>query len=455
MRCSTLASSNRHSSTFSATSLKSAKFVPAPSKVAPSGYPRPGQASGCGESSESMARQQSLRGYPWPIEGIVRRYLVLGLRLGRHIDGIVDAYYGPPELTRLVEAEPLFAPEELAREAARLRVEAEGLDDRQRSRFLAAQLDGVAAAAERLAGEAVSYKEEVRRCYGIEVEWADDELLAEGLDALDRLVPGDGPLRERYQAWQRASELPTDALLRALDPVKDELRRRTQTLLGLPDGESAEVELVGNEPWLGFNYYLGRLRSRIAVNTDVPTLAYFVPTLLAHEIYPGHHTEHSWKEQLLVHGLDHLEESIFLIGTPQCLVSEGIASHALDALGPDAEPACEAVLAALGHGYDVDRARAVRSASRGLAAAYDNAGIMLHERHIDPGTVRQYVRRWTVETDERLDKKMEFLLHPVWRAYNSIYEAGERLVEAWTAGNPARFRRLLTEQLTPSDLRQA
>jgi hypothetical protein len=374
------------------------------------------------------------------------------LRLGRHIDGIVDAYYGPPELARQVEAEPVTAPRDLAREAARLREEADGFEDRQRSRFIAAQLDGVAATAERLAGETLSFKEEVRRCYGIEVEWVDDEQLSAGLDALDRLIPGDGPLQERYQAWQRASELPRDALLNALGPVKDELRRRTRSMFGLPDGESAEVELVANEPWLGFNYYLGGLRSRIAVNTDVPARADFVPTLIAHEMYPGHHTEHCSKEQLLVQGRGHLEESIFLISTPQCLISEGIASHALDALGPEAEPSCEAVLAGLGHGYDVQLSRAVRSALRRLAAADDNAGMMLHEQHIDPGTVRKYYRRWTVETDERIDKKMEFLLHPVWRAYSPIYEAGHRLVETWTAGDPARFRRLLTEQLIPSDL---
>lgn len=401
-----------------------------------------------------MARQQSLRGYPWPIDDIIRRYVLLGLRLARHIDGIVDAYYGPQELAQQVESEPRTAPNELAREATRLREEAGGLEDPRRSRYLAAQLDGVAAVAERLAGEALTYKEEVSRCYGIEVEWVDDDQLAEGLDALDRLLPGAGPLRERYLVWQRASELPTDVLLQALDPVKDELRRRTQLQFGLPAGESADVELVANQPWLGFNYYLGGLKSRIAVNTDVPTRADFVPTLVAHEIYPGHHTEHSWKEQLLVQDRDHIEESIFLIGTPQCLISEGIAGHALDALGPEAELACESVLAGLGHGYDVDLSRAVRRAQRLLAAADDNAGIMLHEQHIDPDTVKQYYRRWTVETEARIDKKMEFLLHPVWRAYSSIYEAGERLVEAWTAGDPPRFRRLLTEQMVPSDLTQ-
>ena len=36
------------------------------------------------------------------------RYLELGLRLGRHVDGLVDSYYGPPELkARALGIEPL------------------------------------------------------------------------------------------------------------------------------------------------------------------------------------------------------------------------------------------------------------------------------------------------------------------------------------------------------------
>jgi len=33
------------------------------------------------------------------------RYLELGLRLGKHVDGLVDAYYGPPEIKERVDAE--------------------------------------------------------------------------------------------------------------------------------------------------------------------------------------------------------------------------------------------------------------------------------------------------------------------------------------------------------------
>jgi hypothetical protein len=58
---------------------------------------------------------------------VATRYIELGLRMGRHIDGLVDAYYGPPELAQQVEAEEVHAPAKLAQDAAELR---ESIDDR-------------------------------------------------------------------------------------------------------------------------------------------------------------------------------------------------------------------------------------------------------------------------------------------------------------------------------------
>ena len=37
----------------------------------------------------------------------------MGLQVGRHVDGIVDAYYGPPELAAEVDAAPPVDPHEL------------------------------------------------------------------------------------------------------------------------------------------------------------------------------------------------------------------------------------------------------------------------------------------------------------------------------------------------------
>ena len=49
---------------------------------------------------------------------------------------------------------------------------------------------------------------------------------------------------------------------------------------------------------------------------------------LAHETYPGHHLEHALKERMLVEELGRLEASVLLINTPECLISEGLATSA-------------------------------------------------------------------------------------------------------------------------------
>lgn len=44
------------------------------------------------------------------------------------------------------------------------------------------------------------------------------------------------------------------------------------------------------------------------INVDLPVWSHRLPDLVAHELYPGHHTEHAWKEHALVRGRGILEE---------------------------------------------------------------------------------------------------------------------------------------------------
>jgi len=87
--------------------------------------------------------------------------------------------------------------------------------------------------------------------------------------------------------------------------------------------------VVTDKPWSGFNYYLGEYRSTVAVNADVKQLMSNLPRLVAHESYPGHHTEHCRKEVGLVNRKGQAEQTIFLVNTPQCLIAEGLADLAL------------------------------------------------------------------------------------------------------------------------------
>jgi hypothetical protein len=266
--------------------------------------------------------------------GIVDRYLELGLRLGRHVDGFVDAYYGPPELAARIDAEAVRPPAELVADAGRLVADldagegagtGDGALDAGRRRWIRAQALGLRTSARKLAGEEIAYLDEVEQCYGARPEKVPEDTFAAAHARLDTVLPGSGPLRDRSIAWREAHAVPQDRLEPAIRSLADDLRERTQRLFGLPEGEHVEWVFETGKPWSGFNYYEGGLRSRVAINVDLPVLSLSLGHLVAHEAYPGHHTEHTRKEVGLVRRRRWLEETIFLVGTPQCTLAEGLA----------------------------------------------------------------------------------------------------------------------------------
>jgi hypothetical protein len=396
--------------------------------------------------------------------GVVEAYLRLGLRLGRHVDGMVDAYYGPPALAAAVAAEPLVPPRQLVAEARALLaalgsgapLDGPASEDSAapaRRHWLSAQVVGLATSCAKLAGESIGYADEVEACYGVRPSRVDEEVLVDAHRRLDEVLPGSGPLAERLVTWRESHAVPVELLGPAVQSLAEDLRSRTDELFGLPDGEHVEFELVSNEPWAGFNYYLGDLQSRVAINTDLPVLSTGLAHLVAHEAYPGHHTEHTRKEVGLVRRRQWWEESIFLVGTPQCLLAEGLADLGLEvAWGRHPEATVAAHLHPLGIRYDADVVAAVADAGEALGAVRTNAAFRLHEDGADPDTVIDEVARWGLMQRDRAAKAVEFLTHPTWRAYLTCYVEGFPLCRAFVDGGPARFDRLLSEQLTPGDL---
>jgi hypothetical protein len=384
----------------------------------------------------------------------VERYLLLGLRLGGLIPGLVDAYYGPPELSARVEGESAPNAAALVAEAQALLAGLDGaIQDEQRARWLRAQLVGLETVARRLAGEAVSYLDEVERCYGIRPAFVPEEEFAGAHEALDVALPGKGPVHQRYLAWEQDQTVERDALLPAFEALSTDLRERSRDLVSLPDGEAVELELVQDEPWLAFNYYQGGLKSRAAFNTDLPWSAFDLFTVVAHELYPGHHTEAAVKEQHLVREQGRLEAAVLLIGTPQSLIAEAIAMLAPEIVSGDRiDELSGRLLAPLGIPYDPETAAVVRTQAATLACVATNAALLLHEKGHPLDEVRAYARRWSVRSDETIDKGIWFITDETWRAYVFCYTAGLEYARRFVDGDPGRFRRLLTEQIVPADL---
>ena len=389
---------------------------------------------------------------------IIERYLRLGLRLGRHVDGFVDAYFGPATIAAEVAAEPVAAPGALRVDADRLlRDLDDGVDaavvDAGRRRWLRAQVVGLATSARILAGESVPYVDEVEWCYGVRPRPRDTDEFAAAHRRLDEVLPGSGSVGERLIAWKEGTAIPVDRLEAVLRSIAEDLRERTDRRFGLPVGESIEWELVSDRPWSGFNHYEGDLHSRVAINTDLPVLATSIGHLVAHEAYPGHHTEHARKEAGLVRSRGWVEGTIFCVGTPQCLIAEGLADLALEVIaGPDPELMVADHLHANGLGFDAGTAAAVRMASTSLDAVRGNAAWLLHAERAPIDEVVTYLERWGLLPRARAEKAIEFLTSPTWRAYISCYVEGYPLCRDWVAGDPSRFEVLLTEQMVPADL---
>ena len=143
-----------------------------------------------------------------------------------------------------------------------------------------------------------------------------------------------------------------------------------------------------------------------------------------------------------------------MIGAPAALISEGIAGLAAEILLGDEEQEVTAKhVAGTGVAYDPDVSRAVQKATIPLGRVPGNAALMLHTRGASTGEATDYMMRWGLRSHRRAEQSVRFATDPIWRAYVSTYTDGYDLCRDFVAGDPARFKRLLTEQLTPADLR--
>jgi hypothetical protein len=397
---------------------------------------------------------------------VARDYLLLTLRLDQHIPGLVDGYFGPADLKAQVDLEQLRSPARLTDDAAALRARlAAEVIEPDRRRWLHAQLVALEAQARALAGDPAPYLAHVTACFDVEPTRTPEAVFDAAEAELDALLPGEGPLPARIAAWEARFTVPVERVRPVVDALLPGFRARAEALFGLPDGEDLTVSLVRGQPWSGYNWYDGGRRSRVDLNTDLPIRAADLLSVLPHETYPGHHLEHAWHEAHLVDELGRMEASVLGINTPECLLSEGLADLGRRFAVPPADEVDLLVeiyrLARLPEGADPPAARdaaeaqvAISSALTAVRGVAGNAALMVHADGVPREEVLAYLERRLLSTPERAAKRLEFITHPLWRTYVFVYFEGEQLLRRWLelvppADQPARFRRLLMEQLTP------
>ncbi len=384
-------------------------------------------------------------------------YVRLGLRFDRIESGFADAYTGDPRIRAEVGDEPAPTPKQLRDQTRGLLAELDvsGLAA-DRAEYLRGQLTGLECTARKMSGEPVAFLDEVAAYFQVDAELGDPAVYAAAQAELDALLPGVGSLTERYAAHRRREECPPDRLEAAVLALSSALRDRVRGQYGLPEVETVRYEVVTDQPWSGFNYYEGGYRSRVAINADLPHRLGHLPHLVAHEAYPGHHTEHCRKERGLVERAARTEHTIFLVNTPECLMAEGLADLGVQAsVGDGWGPWAAEILGALGLRFDGHLAERIAVAAAPLNRVRQDAAILLHDRGTDADDVVAYLQKWSLVSAERARQQIRFLTHPLWRAYITTYVEGYDLLSRWLAARPAdqpvadRFVRLLDEPLTP------
>jgi hypothetical protein len=315
----------------------------------------------------------------------------------------------------------------------------------------------------RLAGEEMDYLVEVERCFDAPPEATAEAAYDEVHRQLDTLLPAGEDLRRRLDDRGRRLTVPVDRLPGIVAWLVDEIRADCARHFPVPEGDALTVSLVTDQPWSGYNWYDGGLRSRVEVNTDLPVRAATLVSLITHECFPGHHLEHAWKEQRLYREQGRGEVSVQLINTPEAYISEGLAElGGRLVVSPDrwqelfSEISARAGIS-LAPG-EAARQWQVEQALHLIRGSGGDASLMLHAQGRPPAEVIDFLERRALHSPERAAKSIEFISHPLWRTYVFCYAGGERLLEKWVmatgdeAAQRQRFFRLLTEQLTPGQV---
>jgi hypothetical protein len=316
-----------------------------------------------------------------------------------------------------------------------------------------------------LQGTRFTFDEESRALYDAVAPHHDAAFFESVLRELEPLLPGAGPLAERYQRWRAAFVIPRERLDTVFTTAIAACRERTARHITLPAGESFVVEYVTGKPWSGYNWYKGNHHSLIQVNTDLPIYIDRAIDLACHEGYPGHHVYNALLEARLVRERGWPELTVYPLFSPQSLIAEGSANHGIAMAFPGEERVAweRATLFPLA-GLDPSRAAEYYRVQE-LVGRLGYAGNEAARRYLDgeiaaPAAI-DWLTRHALMSPASAAQRVRFF--DTYRSYVINYNLGQDLVRAYVereagpgASAEARWRvfeGLLSSPRLPSGLR--
>ena len=125
-------------------------------------------------------------------------FLLLTLRIDKHIKGYVDFYYGPEKLRQIVDNEPITSPSKLLKDSIVL-VEQLGTQgyDKERERYLEKLLIAMKTSIEILNGAEISVNDQFLKLYDVALQPVNESELKNLKREYEDAYEGTGSLEER------------------------------------------------------------------------------------------------------------------------------------------------------------------------------------------------------------------------------------------------------------------
>ncbi len=400
------------------------------------------------------------------IDAVASDYVKLTLAIGEKEPGYVDAYYGDREWSEAAKTDPRDM-RELGNAIVDLMLRLDALpvsDDalvEARKRFLSAQLEAALTRHAMIQDEVFPFAKEAKGLFGVAPVFLPLSSYDAALAKIEKLVPGEGALHERVEAYQARFTIRTDRLKSVFDAAIAECKRRTSAHITLPADEDFKMEFVTGKSWSGYNYYQGNFQSLIQINTDLPIRISRAVDLGCHEGYPGHHVYNMLLEQRLTRERGWQEFSIYPLYSPQSLIAEGSANYGIDLAFPGEERLAfeRDVLYPLA-GLDPSTAADYFKLQQALSEL-KGARFVIAQGYLDKTITRDdalaLIQKYQLVSRERAEQSLSF--NDQYRSYVINYGLGQDMVKAWIEkqGDAPVWRwkameKLLSEPMLPDDL---
>ena len=315
-----------------------------------------------------------------------------------------------------------------------------------------------------LVGSPISIKDQISRLYDVPIQPINESKLSDLKEEFKEAYEGSGSLEERMKELriQRKGVKSDvfDLFKKALKIVKNRTNELAPNLL--PKDENIIIDLVDKKKenevkWSYYNWYLGNYTSRIEVNPSYDIYWSSLLSAAAHEGYPGHHTEFAVKEQYLFHEGSQFEHSILFLNSPKLVVSEGIASLAINVLFTYQEQAEISVRELCRKKLDEDSLDNITnqySVRRKMDLFLHNLAFHALIDDWDDEKLFRYATSFEILSKENIDNYIKRLNNPVHATTAFSYSIGRNLIIDKYSEFPLtdNFFELLSKPILPSDL---